>query len=153
MTVGHYVIIKNVNNIMVRFFPKESSLWSAVFELSNMTDKQNPSKTENQSPSFSSFNHDGQLQRGALDEITPTQTTKPSLQRIASSPSFYCHCHSLSIFSLSVFSLSLHLFILLCHLPQEQNNACWCFPCILQRKSWHKHLCNPSKANRNKVCS
>lgn len=128
-------------------------MWSAVSEISHVIDRQNPSKTENQSPSFFSFNHDGRLQRRAVDEITPTQTTKPSLQRIASSPSFYCHSLSPSIFSLSVFSLYLHLFILLCGLPPEQNNACWCFPRIPQRKSWHKDLCNPSKANRNKVCS
>lgn len=76
---------------------------SAASEISHVTDRQNPSKAKNQSSSFSSFNHDGQLQRRAVDEITPTQTTKPSLQRIASSPSFYCHSVSLSVSFLSVF--------------------------------------------------
>lgn len=73
-----------------------------------MTDKPNQSKNENQSLSFSSFNHEGQLQR-AVDEITTTQTTKASLQRIVSSPSFYCHLVSLSVFSLSLYFLSLFI--------------------------------------------
>lgn len=56
------------------------------------------------------------------------------------------------ILSLCFLSRS-RLFILLCSLPPEENNACWCFPRILQRKSWREDLCNPSKANRNEACS
>lgn len=128
-----------------------STIWDLY-----VTDRQNPWKKENQSPSFSCLNHEGQLQRAA-DGITTTQTTKPSLQRIASSPSFYCHLVSLSVFSLSLslsmYLLSLLLFILLCRLPPEWNKTCWCVPCILQRESWHEYSCNPSKANRNPACS
>lgn len=68
---------------------------------------------------FSTFNHIEQLQRRAEDKITSTQTTKPSLQRIASSPSFYCHSRCLSFWN------PLDLFILLCRLPPVSNNACW----------------------------
>lgn len=96
---------------------------SAASEISHVTDRQNPSKAKNQSSSFSSFNHDGQLQRRAVDEISPTQTTKPSLQRIASSRSFYCHSVSLSVSFLSVFfSVSPSFYSPL----QSPSRAEWC---------------------------
>lgn len=119
----------------VIFYPNGSSLWSA--------------KSECQSRSFFNFNHEGQLERRAVDEITPTQTTKSSLQRIATISLILL---SLSL-TFSVFSFPHCLAILHHHLPPEWNNACWCFPCIPQRKSWHEDLCNPTKANRNNVCS
>ncbi len=110
---------------MVRFCPKGSSMWSAVSEISHVTHWQNPSKTKNQSPSFSSFNHDGQLKRRAVDKITPTQTTKPSLQRIASSPSFYCHSLSLCLYSPSLYFLcrSISLFPSAISLKSRINHA------------------------------
>lgn len=83
-------------------------------------DWHNSSKNENHSPSFSSFNHEGQLQMRAAAEITTTDATKPSLQRTASSFPFYCLSRSLSVFPLSVFSHCLWLFILLCCLPQSK---------------------------------
>ena len=62
---------------MVRFYPKGSSAWSAVSEISHRQTDRIHQRPARQSPSFSSFNHDGQLQRRAVDEITTTQTTKP----------------------------------------------------------------------------
>lgn len=93
-----------------------------------MTVSENPSKAENQSPSFSTFNHNGQLQRRVVDEITPTQTTKPGPQKIASSPAFYCHSPSLSMFSLLSFCI---LFIPLSSavvFSPAWNNTLWCHP-------------------------
>lgn len=70
---------------------------------------QNSSKYESQSPSFSSFNHEGQSQR-ALDEITTTQTTKPVFRGslhllrsiVAPSPRLYSLSLSIPLFSSSV---------------------------------------------------
>lgn len=78
----------------------------SVLRFHNRQGRQNPSKTEKQSPRFWSLittdNYRGELWTKWL----PHRVQSRSLERIASSPSFYCPSPSPSLFSLSVFSLA-----------------------------------------------
>lgn len=120
-----------------------------------MTVSENPSKAENQSPSFSTFNHNGQLQRRVVDEITPTQTTKPGPQKIASSPAFCCRSPSLSMFSLLSFCILFTPLSSAVVFSPAWSNTLWCHPLtykgslgtILQYSNTHKN----TVSSRNSV--
>lgn len=135
---------------MVRFCPKGSSVWSAVFEISHETDRIHQRQRGNQQPFLVSITTDNY--RGELwTKLLPHRLQKPSssenrlislilLSLCLYSPSPYFLSLSISLFSPAV-SL------------QSRIMHAGVFPASLQRKSWRKDLCNPSKANRNKACS
>lgn len=144
MTVGQYVITKN-GSVMVRFCWKASSVWSA--EISHLTDRlENQRLRTNHNP-FLVLITRRQLQRRAVDQVTPTQTQKPSLWGIGS-PVFSLCLYSSSLYflclSISLFSSAVSLQSRIMHAGVFSASY---------KEDFVADLCNPSKANRNRVCS